>query len=126
MKAIPKPTERLTKDERKQLVSRVWADLSKIHRAKKMTMADRIIVFAVIACRDEYNLGEKRVRRLYDHLNMEMDRQIENMNDTGDAILFDNLHTIGLDDLAKKIVEDYKNEQIALRGTIFDREANDA
>ena len=95
-------------------------------QSKKQTMADRIIAFTVIACRDSFGLGTKRIRRLYEQLQHELDVQLENTNDTGDVILFDNLHRLGLDDLAKKIVEDYKNEQIAQRGTIFDREANDA
>ena len=46
------------------------------------------------------------------------------MNDTGDAILFDNLHRLGLDDLAKKIVEDYEAELAVRQGTIFEPEVN--
>ena len=119
MKARMKPTQRLTKDERKQLSDRVWADLASIHKAKKQTMADRIIAFTIIACRDSFGLGSKRIRRLYEQLQHELDVQLENMNDTGDAILFDNLHRLGLDDLARKIVEDYEAELAARQGTIF-------
>ena len=89
MKARMKPADRLTRDERKQITARVWNDLDKIIRAKKKTMADRLMAFMIIACRDEFGLGEKRIRRLYEHLQKEMDRQAENMADTGDQILFE-------------------------------------
>ena len=119
MKARMKPADRLTRDERKQITDRVWTDLDKILKAKKKTMADRLMAFMIIACRDEYSLGEKRIRRLYEHLQKEMDRQAENMADTGDQILFENLHTLGLNDLSRQIMEDYAAEIAARRGTIF-------
>ena len=125
MKARMKPTQRLTKDERKQLSDRVWADLASIHKAKKQTMSDRIIAFTIIACRDSFGLGSKRIRRLYEQLQHELDVQLENMNDTGDQILFDNLHRLGLEDLARKIVEDYAAEIAAREGTIFATEQED-
>ena len=125
MKARMKPADRLTRDERKQITDRVWNDLDKILKAKKKTMADRLMAFMIIACRDEYNLGEKRIRRLYEHLQREMDRQCENMTDTGDQILFENLHTLGLDDLSKQIMQDYAAEIAARQGTIFAPEVND-
>lgn len=119
MKARMKPADRLTRDERKQITDRVWNDLDKIIRAKKKTMADRLMAFMIIACRDEFGLGEKRIRRLYEHLQKEMDRQAENMADTGDQILFENLHRLGLDDLSRQIMEDYAAEIAARQGTIF-------
>lgn len=125
MKAIMKPVTAFSKAERKQLSDRVWNDLDKILKAKKKTMADRLMAFMIIACRDEYNLGEKRTRRLYEHLQREMDRQAENMTDTGDQILFENLHTLGLDDLSKQIMQDYAAEIAAKQGTIFAPEVDD-
>ena len=125
MKARIKPADRLTRDERKQITDRVWNDLDKILKAKKKTMADRLMAFMIIACRDEYSLGERRIRRLYEHLQKEMDRQAENMTDTGDQILFENLHRLGLDDLSKQIMQDYAVEIAARQGTIFAPEVND-
>ena len=122
MKARVKPADRLTRDERKQITDRVWVDLDKIHKAKKQTMAHRLMAFIIIACRDEFGLGEKRVRRLYERINRELETQADNMADTGDAILFDNLHRLGLDDLARQIMEDYAAEIAARQGTIFESE----
>lgn len=115
----------LTKSERRQITSRISMGVDTLLDAKKRTMAHRTLAVVTIASCEYFRLGKKRARDFYDKINAEIMAQQENMLDTGDDILFANLRRLGLDDLAREIVEDYKNELVSAKGTIFEQEVPD-
>lgn len=125
MKARINLMRELSKNEKRRLRDCLLMDMDTYLAAKKRTMADRIIALCLMAARDEFGLGAKRVRRLYEHLITEMKTQAENMHLTSDAMFFSDLRSIGLDDLVEEIQADYAAEFEACRGTIFDSSDED-
>ena len=116
MKAYYNP---MTSAQKRALRDRLIMETNAVLTAKKKTMSDRIIAFMIMACRDEFKLGETRIKRLYERIKHEFEVQSDNMHDSGDWMLAADLHSIGLDELAATIMDDYEAEKETYKQTMF-------
>lgn len=110
MKAINRP-QRENDPAVRQMKQRIMLNIDKIIEAKAMIATSRIVAFACVAMYTEYGFGRKRIKKFYQTLLKEVSRQHDNMIDTGDDMLYKQLHEMDLDELAQDIQKscDYYN-----------------
>ena len=119
MKAMyrpPKPSSKYAKDVRRH----IQLDVDRYLNAKKQTISDRVCAMVMITLNSEFGFGPQRLRRFWDAFQIEVARQIRNMDDTEDGLLFNDLRRIGLEHMVDVIERDYAAEQETVKGSIFD------
>ena len=124
MKAYFRPQRPITRQQ-KQMRQRVKMDVDRYIDAKKKTMSDRICAIVCITLNSEFDFGPVRLQRFWDAFQKEIARQILNMDDTQDDLLFGDLRRIGMGHLNEVIQEDYKAEKETMKGSIFDTGGTD-
>lgn len=126
MKAMyrpPKPQSKFAKDVRRH----IQVEVDRYLEAKKRTMADRICAMMCITLNNEFGFGAARLDRFWRAFQKDVRGHLQDMEDTGDDLLFLRLRRIGMERLAEVVMDDYEAEREAVRGSVFDtgEEKND-